>query len=129
MVTAKIDNMRQILAIGETVAVEFKRAGNGSNPTLTEGDIFRDVLEMNLRVRNSDSNGSAVRDVSNVPINVPINNRVFEAIRRCPGINREQLAKELKVDVKTIGRAIAALLDLIEHKGSKKTGGYYVVSG
>ncbi len=32
----------------------------------------------------------------------------------------------LKVDIKTIGRAIAALSSSVEHRGSKKTGGYYV---
>ena len=63
----------------------------------------------------------------NVPVNVPINNRVLKVIAQNPGINREKLAKELQVDVKTIGRAIAALSGEVEHRGSKKTGGYYCV--
>lgn len=67
-----------------------------------------------------------------VPINVPINEttpgKVLSAIKQSPGINRTQLAKLLKVDVKTISRAIAALSASVEHRGSKKTGGYYLIS-
>ena len=67
-----------------------------------------------------------------VPINVPINEttpgKVLSAIKQSPGINRTQLAKLLKVDVKTISRAIAALSASVEHRGSKKAGGYYLIS-
>ena len=63
----------------------------------------------------------------NVPINVPISNKVLKVIEQNPGINREKLAEELQVDVKTIGRAIAALSGQVEHRGSKKTGGYYCI--
>lgn len=68
----------------------------------------------------------------NVPIDVPINEttpgKVLSAIKQSPGINRTQLAMLLKVDVKTISRAIAALSASVEHRGSKKTGGYYLIS-
>ena len=63
----------------------------------------------------------------NVPINVPINGKVLKAIERSPGINRRRLAQELQVDVRTIGRALSALSGQVEHRGSKKTGGYYLV--
>ena len=67
-----------------------------------------------------------------VPINVPINEtvkgKVQDVISRNPGINRGHIARELQVDVKTIGRAIAALSGVVEHRGSKKTGGYFLVS-
>lgn len=46
-------------------------------------------------------------------------------IEQNPGINRGKLAEKLQVDVKTIGRAITALSGKVEHRGSKKTGGYY----
>ena len=68
-----------------------------------------------------------VKGCSNVPINVPINSKVLKVIKQNPGINREKLAEKLQVDVKTIGRAIAALSGKVEHRGSKKTGGYYCV--
>ena len=32
----------------------------------------------------------------------------------------------LQVDVKTIGRAIGVLAGQVEHRGSKKTGGYFL---
>ena len=64
----------------------------------------------------------------NVPINVPINGKVLKAIERSPGINRRRLAQELQVDVRTIGRALSALSGQVEHRGSKKTGGYYLVA-
>ena len=62
-----------------------------------------------------------------VPINVPINSKVLKVIEQKPGVNREKLAEELQVDVKTIGRAVAVLAGQVEHRGSKKTGGYYLV--
>ena len=72
--------------------------------------------------------GSLKSSLINVPINVPINAKVLKAIERSPGINRRRLAQELQVDVKTIGRALSALSGQVEHRGSKKTGGYYLVT-
>lgn len=63
----------------------------------------------------------------NAPINVPINEAVYKIISREPGINREKMARNLSVDVKTIGRALKALVGKVEHRGSKKTGGYYAI--
>ena len=104
----------------------------GTDPTLTEGDVFRNELSLDsdLFIANGESS-VPINVPTNVPINVPINaeikGKVREVISRYPGINRERLAQELQVDVKTIGRAIAALLGVVEHRGSKKTGGYYPV--
>ena len=48
-----------------------------------------------------------------------------------PGIRREELSLHIGKSVETVKRLIAVLVasSLIEHRGSKKTGGYYVVSG
>jgi len=66
--------------------------------------------------------------LTNVPINVPTNVPITEAIRNIirqqPGIKRTKMAELLGVDVRTIGRALASLDD-VEHRGSKKTGGYF----
>lgn len=62
-----------------------------------------------------------------VPINVPIKDSVLMLIKKNPGINRTKLAKLLAVDVKTIGRALQSLSGKVEHRGSKKSGGYYAV--
>ena len=71
---------------------------------------------------------SPVKGLVNVPINGTTPGKVLSAIKQSPGINRTQLAKLLKVDVKTISRAIAALSASVEHRGSKKAGGYYLIS-
>ena len=90
---------------------------------MIEDDLFRSEFTLGSNIFNSVRN-------ADVPINVPINEtvtgKVLNAITQSPGINRTQLANLLKVDVKTIGRAIAALSASVEHRGSKKTGGYYV---
>ena len=46
-------------------------------------------------------------------------------------LERAFLIKALSVSRATVERAVAALIVIgkIEHRGSKKTGGYYVVSG
>ncbi|MDO5320404.1 MAG: Fic family protein [bacterium] len=64
--------------------------------------------------------------LKDVPINVPIKDRVFNVISGRPGLNRVRLAEMLSVDVKSIGRALADLGDKVEHRGSKKSGGYFV---
>lgn len=61
----------------------------------------------------------------NVPMNVPINEAVLDLVRKNPGISRTKMAALLSVNVKTIGRALSALSQ-IEHRGSKRTGGYFV---
>ena len=75
----------------------------------------------------ADSNVPINVPINAETINVPINSKVLKVIKQNPGINREKLAEKLQVDVKTIGRAIAALSRKVEHRGSKKTGGYYCV--
>ena len=66
----------------------------------------------------------------------PINGRgeaiievINEAIKTKPGINKPCLIKAVGKSRATVERAIAALVvaQKIEHRGSKKTGGYYAV--
>ena len=47
--------------------------------------------------------------LKDVPINVPIKDRVFIAISGHPGLNRVQLAEMLSVNVKSVGRALEDL--------------------
>ena len=53
--------------------------------------------------------------------------KVFDCIKTYPGISVPRLSKATRIPAKSIERHIAALIDkkLIEHRGSKKTGGYY----
>ena len=56
-----------------------------------------------------------------------INEAINEAIKHEPGINKPRLSELLGKSKATIERAIANLIadGRIEHRGSKKTGGYY----
>ena len=78
---------------------------------------------------NYDTRDAAINVPINAPINVPIKERVLELIRNAAGINRARMSEVLSVDVKTIGRALKELEGVVEHRGSKKTGGYYVTEG
>lgn len=55
--------------------------------------------------------------------------KVLDSIKTYPGISVPRLSKATGIPAKSIERHIAALIDqqLIEHRGSKKTGGYYTV--
>ena len=69
-------------------------------------------------------------DPINDPINGPVVDAVRQAVAKTPGINRERLAQRVGRSVETVKRAIAALVAAgeIEHRGSRKTGGYYVAN-
>lgn len=56
--------------------------------------------------------------------------RVLAAVGEIPGINRNKLAERTGASPRTLDRVIAALVaeHLIEHKGSKKTGGYFTTA-
>ena len=53
--------------------------------------------------------------------------KVLDCIKTYPGISVPRLSKATRIPAKSIERHISALIDkkLIEHRGSKKTGGYY----
>ena len=67
-----------------------------------------------------------INDSAN-PINASFSDQVLGLVKANPGINRQMLAKETGKSVETIKRAVAFLIASsdIEHRGSKKTGGYY----
>ena len=56
-----------------------------------------------------------------------INEAINEAIKNEPGINKPRLMKKFKKSRATIERALAKLIaaQKVEHRGSKKTGGYW----
>ena len=69
-------------------------------------------------------------DPINDPINGKLEEHVFRAVANQPGTNRNRIARKVGRSVETVKRAIAALVAAgrIEHRGSKKTGGYYPLS-
>ena len=54
---------------------------------------------------------------------------LLEKIRKVPGVQAKELSAELERPIKTIERQIKSLTDkkLIERRGSRKTGGYYLI--
>ena len=58
-----------------------------------------------------------------------INEAINEAIRSAPGINKPKLVMLTGKSKATVERVLAKLVSAgsIEHRGSKKTGGYYSI--
>ena len=63
-------------------------------------------------------------------INEGINEAIKEAIKSNPGIKKPRLVKVVGKSRATVERALADLVaaHVVEHRGSKKTGGYYLVA-
>ena len=55
--------------------------------------------------------------------------KVFDCIKTDPGLSVPRISASTRIPAKSIERHIPALIDkkLIEHRGSKKTGGYYAL--
>jgi len=68
-------------------------------------------------------------DPINDPIKDPLQKAICEAVKSSPGVNREGLASRVGKSVETVKRAVALLVKAgkIEHRGSKKTGGYWEI--
>ena len=68
----------------------------------------------------------ALRDAIE-PLNEPLNERLLRLVGTHPGTNLQYLTSVVSVSRATVKRAVAALVAAgkIEHRGSKKTGGYY----
>ena len=90
---------------------------------------------VNARLNEGMNEGIMGHGVANEGINEGLNEGikfdVFRLILERPGCRVPLLAKALSVSRATVERAVAALIIIgkIEHRGSKKTGGYYAVSG
>lgn len=113
--------------LGSGIRKMFKygKSFGGADPTLTEGDIFRDVLELNSEFFPTDFRNGAITNNHDVPINDTIN----ETIKSSPGISLVGIAEKVGKSWATVARAVASLKKAgrIEHRGSKKTDGYYLV--
>ena len=61
------------------------------------------------------------------PLNEPLNDRLVKLIATYPGVRIAYLKSVVGASTATVKRAVAALIasGKIEHRGSKKTGGYY----
>ena len=87
----------------------------------------------NIGFGNGINDGITGHDAANDPINEGLNEGlkfdVFRLILENPGCRVPFFIKRLSVSRATVERAVAALIAVgkVEHRGSKKTGGYYAV--
>lgn len=112
-------------------AAKWMRMTKVSKPTATRdlselektGAIIREGDGAAIRYRLDFGNG----ELQHEPINEPLFMAINEAIKSTPGINKPRLMLQVGKSKVTVERAIAALVAAgkIEHRGSKKTGGYY----
>ena len=60
----------------------------------------------------------------------PTQQKVYDSIAGYPGIKAKDISARHKIQIDTLYKVIRALteMNLIEHRGSKKTGGYYPVT-
>ena len=84
---------------------------------------FSVTLFSNLRAKqNGALNGTLSGTLSGT-----LNEKICEMIRHRPGIQRKELIEQTGASVRTVARIVSELLSggTIEHRGSKKTGGYW----
>ncbi len=55
--------------------------------------------------------------------------RVLEVLLKSPGLRTNELSTVIEVSIPTLSRTLRNLIDLglIEYRGAKKTGGYYIL--
>ena len=89
----------------------------------------------NVGALNSALNGALkvddpIKDPLNDPLNDPLKIEILRSVKECPGVNRTRLVVKTGRNVEAVKRAISALVALkrIERRGSKKTGGYYLIT-
>ena len=76
---------------------------------------------------NKDNHSDSQNDSQNDRVNDSVNS-TYQAIKANPGIQRKRISELTGKSIPTIDRHIALLAksNLIEHRDSDKTGGYYV---
>jgi ATP-dependent DNA helicase RecG len=79
------------------------------------------MAEQTIKTKNTQSVAEAGT------LNGTLNDRIGKLIKKQPGVQRKDIIKEIGVPVRTVARALAELASgkKIEHRGSKKAGGYW----
>ena len=103
---------------GGFVSIVFRRAAEKTTEKMDEG--------VNGPV-NGELNGE-LNGRLNGRLN-PTQQKVYDSIAGYPGIKAKDISARHKIQIDTLYKVIRALteMNLIEHRGSKKTGGYYPV--
>lgn len=81
------------------------------------------------RVKTDSASNGTLNDTLNGTLNGTLK-LVINLIKSHPGITANALIKETNKSIMTIRRSVKTLTDagLIEYRGSKKTGGYYIMT-
>lgn len=119
-------------------AAKWMRMTKVSKPTATRD--LEELVKIGAIIREGESVATRYRldfrldepideplEPLNEPLNEPLGDPLFETIKSQPGISRAELVVRAGKSRATVARAVAALIaeGKIEHRGSKKTGGYY----
>ena len=96
-----------------------------------ECDTKDNYFKFTIYRRRNNLNTKTLRKEENDPINDPINRKreeVLNVIRKNPGLRKTQIRKMISITEISLKRTIKDLKDenVIEFRGSKKTGGYYL---
>ena len=124
--TINAQNAQSSINVAEGGALAAKNGRNKvKNARMNEG------ITGHAAANEGINEGITGHDVGNEGLNEGIKFDVFRLVLEKPGCRVPFLIKALSVSRATVERAVAALIVIgkIEHRGSKKTGGYYVVSG
>ena len=117
-------------------AAKWMRMTKVSKPTATRD--LEALVQIGAVVREGESVATRYRmnlqldeplDEPVESLNEPLGEPLFETIKSHPGISRAELVVRIGKSRATVARTIATLVAAgkIEHRGSKKTGGYYAM--
>ena len=103
------------------------RTINNALSTLREAKIIQSRNDKQMPYRKTGQKSEAIKYPE--AINEAINEAIYEAIKSRPGINKPEIVLRVGKSKATVERALAALITAgkVEHRGSKKTGGYHLV--
>ena len=114
---------------------KFDEISNGTRITIERTAVKSIAQGSNADALNGALKvGDPLNDPLNNPLNAPLNGmlpeRIILYVSANPGANRKVLVAKLEVSPRNLDRAISALVaqKRIERRGSKKTGGYYIVT-
>jgi len=98
-----------------------------SNPSFTEGTTFRTTIPLpNIK---TEMINDTINDLINDTISERILERLIQAIKLLsayPGLKINELTQKLAVFESTAKRDLKKIRALVEYKGSKKTGDYFL---
>ena len=118
---------------------KWMRMAKVSKPTAVEdlskleesGAIVRTGLLTRLEYHLAGFTNGTLNGTLNDPINDRLSNRILKLVTSHPGVKLPYIHSVVSVSRRTVARAVAALVKVgkIEHRGSKKTGGYFITEG